>query len=103
MSASTSCAIGGSVIRAPHRTTIGLTCRSALAGRSEFTQAWWAWLVATGVFLAFTISCKMVGLFMFLTVGSAVIVDLWNILDVRRGLTMVSDLRPHAAVLRFPV
>ncbi|CAD6574542.1 MAG: hypothetical protein CYPHOPRED_005451 [Cyphobasidiales sp. Tagirdzhanova-0007] len=54
----------------------------------EFTQAWWTWLVTTGIFLAFTISCKMVGLFMFLTVGSAVCIDLWNILDVRRGLSM---------------
>lgn len=56
----------------------------------EFTPEWWTWLVATGVFLALNISCKMVGLFMFLTVGSAVLVDLWNILDVRRGYSMVS-------------
>jgi len=31
----------------------------------------------------------MVGLFAFLAVGTAVVVDLWNILDVRRGHSMV--------------
>ncbi|GAA5848504.1 hypothetical protein JCM9279_006585 [Rhodotorula babjevae] len=55
---------------------------------SEFTRPWWTWLVLTGVFLSLTISCKMVGLFAFLAVGTAVIVDLWNILDVRRGHSM---------------
>lgn len=62
---------------------------------SEFTTEWWTWLIATGVFLALNISCKMVGLFMFCTVGSAVCIDLWNILDVRRGHTMVSTNQYH--------
>ncbi|GAA6027484.1 hypothetical protein JCM8097_007884 [Rhodosporidiobolus ruineniae] len=55
---------------------------------SEFTRPWWTWMLLTGVFLSLTISCKMVGLFAFLAVGTAVVVDLWNILDVRRGHTM---------------
>ncbi|GAA5849445.1 hypothetical protein JCM8547_000453 [Rhodosporidiobolus lusitaniae] len=55
---------------------------------SSFTRPWWTWMIATGVFLSLTISCKMVGLFAFLAIGSAVIVDLWNILDVRRGHRM---------------
>ncbi|GAA5970820.1 hypothetical protein JCM11641_004467 [Rhodosporidiobolus odoratus] len=55
---------------------------------SGFTRPWWTWMFLTGVFLSLTISCKMVGLFAFLAVGSAVVVDLWNILDVRRGYTM---------------
>lgn len=56
---------------------------------SEFTRPWWTWMVLTGVFLSLTISCKMVGLFAFLAVGSAVLFDLWNLLDIKRGLTMV--------------
>ena len=31
----------------------------------------------------------MVGLFTFLTIGAAVLVDLWNILDYKKGLSMV--------------
>lgn len=55
---------------------------------NEFSPKWWAWMVATGVNLSLTMSCKMVGLLTFLTVGSAVLFDLWNLLDIRRGLTM---------------
>lgn len=50
-------------------------------------------MTVTGVFLSLTISCKMVGLFAFMAVGTAVAVDLWNLLDYRRGLTMVSCAR----------
>lgn len=56
---------------------------------SEFSSAWWTWLSATGVSLALTISCKGVGLFTFMTIGMAVVIDLWNLLDIRRGLTLV--------------
>ena len=59
---------------------------------SEFSQDWYKWLVSTGVFLALTISCKMNGLFTFMTVGTAVGVDLWNLLDYRRGLSMVKRI-----------
>lgn len=47
-------------------------------------------MILTGVFLSLTISCKMVGLFAFCTVGTAVVIDLWNLLDIKRGLTIVS-------------
>lgn len=50
-------------------------------------------MILTGVFLSLTISCKMVGLFAFLTVGSAVLLDLWNLLDYRKGLTIVRQSR----------
>ena len=50
-----------------------------------FTTAWWSWMLATGISLALTISCKMVGLFAFFTIGTAVVIDLWNILDIKRG------------------
>ncbi|EPQ27011.1 uncharacterized protein PFL1_05295 [Pseudozyma flocculosa PF-1] len=55
---------------------------------NDFTRRWWAWLTATGVSLALTMSCKMVGLFTFITVGGAVVVDLWRIMDIRRGHSM---------------
>ena len=53
-----------------------------------FTAVWWAWLLATGVSLALTVSCKLVGVLTFATIGSAVIADLWALLDIRRGLTL---------------
>ncbi|GAA5966268.1 hypothetical protein JCM3765_002580 [Sporobolomyces pararoseus] len=52
---------------------------------SEFTKPWWTWMFLTGTFLSLTISCKMVGLFAFLSVGTAVLIDLWNLLDIKRG------------------
>lgn len=68
-------------------------CRATLTDCvSEFTRPWWTWMILTGVFLSLTISCKMVGLFAFMTVGAAVLVDLWNLLDVRRGHTLVCPL-----------
>jgi dolichyl-phosphate-mannose-protein mannosyltransferase len=58
---------------------------------SEFTPEWWAYLMATGFFLACTLGCKMVGLFTFATIGGAVIWDLWGILDIKKGHSMVSS------------
>ncbi|KAJ1027675.1 hypothetical protein NDA16_002014 [Ustilago loliicola] len=55
---------------------------------NEFGPKWWFWLIATGVNLAMTMSCKMVGLFTFFTIGTAVAWDLWRLLDIRRGLEM---------------
>ena len=56
----------------------------------EFTRTWWFWLLATGTALACTLGCKMVGLFTFMSVGAAVMWDLWEILDIKKGHTMVS-------------
>lgn len=50
--------------------------------------------MATGFFLACTLGCKMVGLFTFFTIGAAVVADLWNLLDYKKGLTMVSYIQP---------
>ncbi|KIJ55236.1 glycosyltransferase family 39 protein [Sphaerobolus stellatus SS14] len=64
----------------------------------EFTSEWWFWMIATGVSLACTLGSKMVGLFTFLTIGTAVLVDLWDILDVRKaGHTMEYFGRHFAA------
>ncbi|CAG8519920.1 17013_t:CDS:10 [Dentiscutata heterogama] len=54
----------------------------------EFSNEWWFWMIASGVTLGLTLSVKLVGLFTVLTIGMAVIVDLWNLLDIRRGLTI---------------
>ncbi|GAA5931969.1 hypothetical protein JCM1841_006118 [Sporobolomyces salmonicolor] len=64
---------------------------------SEFTRPWWTWMLLTGVFLSLTISCKMVGLFAFMAVGTAVIVDLWGLLDIRRGHTIEHVTRHFVA------
>jgi dolichyl-phosphate-mannose-protein mannosyltransferase len=57
-----------------------------------FSRPWWRWLIATGVALSFVMSTKYVGLFTFITIGSAVAIDLWNLLDYRRGLPIVPPL-----------
>ncbi|KAK4686015.1 hypothetical protein P7C73_g4117, partial [Tremellales sp. Uapishka_1] len=54
----------------------------------EFTKSWWFWLLATGASLACTLGCKMVGLFTFMSIGSAVLWDLWGILDIKKGHSM---------------
>ncbi|KAF8478262.1 glycosyltransferase family 39 protein [Gautieria morchelliformis] len=63
----------------------------------EFTFDWWFWLIASGVSLAATLGSKMVGLFTFLTIGTAVAIDLWDILDVRKGHSMDYFRRHFAA------
>ncbi|ORX48846.1 glycosyltransferase family 39 protein, partial [Hesseltinella vesiculosa] len=60
--------------------------------RSSFTRQWWLWLTLTGVFLACTISVKMVGTFVIVTIGMAVAIDLWELLDYNYGLPMVRTL-----------
>jgi dolichyl-phosphate-mannose-protein mannosyltransferase len=64
---------------------------------NEFGLRWWAWLLATGVSLATTMSCKMVGLLTIMTVGTAVLFDLWTLMDVRRGLSIQHVGRHFAA------
>ncbi|KAI1110504.1 glycosyltransferase family 39 protein [Nemania sp. NC0429] len=49
-----------------------------------FSRKWWKWLILTGFALSCDISTKYVGLFAFITIGSAVIIDLWELLDVKR-------------------
>ncbi|CAJ2501828.1 Uu.00g046810.m01.CDS01 [Anthostomella pinea] len=49
-----------------------------------FSRKWWKWLILTGFALSCDISTKYVGLFAFITVGSAVIIDLWDLFDIKR-------------------
>lgn len=51
---------------------------------TAFSRKWWKWLLLTGISLSCVISTKYVGLFTFVTIGSAVLIDLWNLLDVNR-------------------
>ncbi|KAL5337829.1 Dolichyl-phosphate-mannose-protein mannosyltransferase-domain-containing protein [Aspergillus crustosus] len=65
-----------------------------------FGRKWWKWLLLTGVALSCVISTKYVGVFTFVTIGSAVLVDLWNLLDIRRpggALSMVEWSKHFAA------
>ncbi|KAI0203893.1 glycosyltransferase family 39 protein [Astrocystis sublimbata] len=49
-----------------------------------FSRKWWKWLILTGFALSCDISTKYVGLFAFVTIGSAVVIDLWDLLNVKR-------------------
>ncbi|PHH80522.1 hypothetical protein CDD82_1690 [Ophiocordyceps australis] len=49
-----------------------------------FGRKWWKWLILTGFALSCDISTKYVGLFAFITIGSAVVIDLWDLLDIKR-------------------
>ncbi|KAK9461851.1 Dolichyl-phosphate-mannose-protein mannosyltransferase-domain-containing protein [Lipomyces oligophaga] len=64
-----------------------------------FSFSWWKWLMLTGLALACTISTKYVGAFTFFTIGMAVIMDLWNLLDISSGLTLRQFARHFAARL----
>ena len=55
---------------------------------TTISSKWWTWLLATGVSLSCVISTKYVGVFTYLTIGIAVIHELWILLDYRKGLTL---------------
>lgn len=56
--------------------------------KNPFSFGWWKWLVLTGVSLSLVISTKYVGVFTFFMIGLAVLIDLWDILDVKKGNTL---------------
>ncbi|CEJ85746.1 Putative Mannosyltransferase pmti [[Torrubiella] hemipterigena] len=68
-----------------------------------FSRKWWKWLVLTGFALSCDISTKYVGLFAFVTIGSAVIIDLWDLLDIKRpgGALSLSLFAKHFAARAF--
>jgi dolichyl-phosphate-mannose-protein mannosyltransferase len=68
-----------------------------------FSRKWWKWLILTGFALSCDMSTKYVGLFAFITIGSAVIIDLWELLDVRRpgGALSIPDFTKHFAARAF--
>ncbi|KAK4101730.1 glycosyltransferase family 39 protein [Parathielavia hyrcaniae] len=64
-----------------------------------FSRKWWKWLILTGFALSCDISTKYVGLFAFITIGSAVAIDLWDLLDIKRpgGALSLHDFGKHFA------
>ncbi|KAM3555217.1 hypothetical protein MY1884_005704 [Beauveria asiatica] len=50
-----------------------------------FGRKWWKWLIFTGFALSCDMSTKYVGTFAFVAIGSAVIIDLWELLDIKRA------------------
>ncbi|KAF8635029.1 hypothetical protein AX15_000567 [Amanita polypyramis BW_CC] len=54
----------------------------------QFTIEWWTWLILTGTFMACTWGSKVNGILMVVTIGIAVLIDLWDILDIRKGHSM---------------
>ena len=55
---------------------------------SPFSYSWWKWLFLTGVALSGAISTKYVGILTFVTIGFAVLIDLWKLIDIERGLSI---------------
>ncbi|KAJ1649567.1 Dolichyl-phosphate-mannose--protein mannosyltransferase 4 [Dispira simplex] len=53
-----------------------------------FGKKWWINLALTGIFLGCTVSVKLVGALTIAMIGIVVIVDLWRLLDIQRGLTV---------------
>ncbi|KAJ2893617.1 hypothetical protein MKZ38_008414 [Zalerion maritima] len=68
-----------------------------------FSRKWWKWLILTGFALSCDISTKYVGLFAFVTIGSAVAIDLWDLLDIKRkeGALSLPDFSKHFAARAF--
>ncbi|KAI9702140.1 MAG: hypothetical protein M1836_001485 [Candelina mexicana] len=68
-----------------------------------FSYRWWKWLILTGVSLSSVISTKYVGSFSFFTIGSAVAIDLWGLLDIKRrqGALTLPEFGKHFAARVF--
>ncbi|EPZ34034.1 Glycosyl transferase, family 39 domain-containing protein [Rozella allomycis CSF55] len=62
-----------------------------------FEKDWWKWLTLTGLGLGLTLGTKMVGTFIIFVVGIATILDLWRLLDYRRGLSDMTVLKHFLA------
>lgn len=68
-----------------------------------FSRKWWKWLILTGFALSCDISVKYVGLFAFVTIGTAVVIDLWSLLDINRpgGALTLRLFAKHFAARAF--
>ncbi|KIY49959.1 glycosyltransferase family 39 protein [Fistulina hepatica ATCC 64428] len=54
----------------------------------EFSTEWWTWLVLTGVCMACAWGSKVNGVLTVAAIGFAVLIDLWDILDYKKGYSM---------------
>ena len=66
-----------------------------------FSKQWWIWLFLTGLALFCNISTKYVGLFAFITIGTAVIIDLWDLFNIEspRAVSLPEFMKHVAARL----
>ena len=64
---------------------------------NPFGRKWWKWLLLTGVALSCVISTKYVGAFTFFSIGCAVVIDLWGLLDInrRQGALSLPEFGKH--------
>ena len=65
-----------------------------------FGRKWWKWMLLTGFCMSCVISTKYVGLFTFVTIGLAVAIDIWGLLDINRkegALDMITFGKHFAA------
>ena len=54
-----------------------------------FSESWWKWLTGTGLFLGLDLGVKFVGLFAYGLIGIATLIDLWELTDIKRKLSLV--------------
>ncbi|KAF9047103.1 glycosyltransferase family 39 protein [Hymenopellis radicata] len=54
----------------------------------EFSAQWYVWLILTGVFMACTWGSKVNGILTVATIGVATMIDLWELLDYKKGNSM---------------
>ncbi|KAK7687882.1 hypothetical protein QCA50_009101 [Cerrena zonata] len=54
----------------------------------QFSPQWWGWLLASGTFMACTWASKVNGILTVVAVGVAVLIDLWDLLDKKKGYSM---------------
>lgn len=69
---------------------------------AAFSFNWWKWLILTGFSLSCTISTKYVGVFTFFSIGVPVLIDLWDLLDIKRRPTLsLQEVTAHFAARGF--
>lgn len=56
--------------------------------KQPFTKQWFIWLHLTGISLSLVISTKYVGVMTYAAIGVAVLINLWQLLDIRSGLSL---------------
>ena len=61
--------------------------------RAPFSPQWYIWLHLTGLSLSFVISTKYIGVMTYAAIGTGVIVNLWQLLDLRANLTLRAFFR----------
>jgi dolichyl-phosphate-mannose--protein O-mannosyl transferase len=64
-----------------------------------FSNQWWIWLFLTGLALSCAISTKYVGFFAFITIGTAVTIDLWGLFSIEshRAVSMLEFMKHFTA------